>query len=247
VSGVLKAGDGAALTAVRSLPVQPQAAPGHAMQGQGQGQAAERLPSHEAPVPFLDRAEELDRQCIELEAEIAELRHRLTQADPAAQQKEDAAYERGLEEGARRAHRTEDERTALAAKALDRLRQAHDGWLAEYELLALQLARTALGRVFGDERLQADLVAATLGNSLAAIRREMVVKARVSPLDFQDAAALAELSRRFPGIEITGDDGLRSGDCAVDLRLGQIDLGLEGQWGRLSAFFDTLAGEEAAP
>ncbi|HZF46576.1 MAG TPA: FliH/SctL family protein, partial [Sphingomonadaceae bacterium] len=140
-------------------------------------------------------------------------------------------------------------RLDLLAASLEKLQPTRERLLADCEILALQLSRTALKRVFGEESLQADLLRATLTYHLSALQKDMVRQVRVSARDFRSIDDLAALGECFPGLTLIADETLEPGDCMVDLRLGALDIGLAGQWQRLSAFFDQLASSEerAAP
>lgn len=189
------------------------------------------------------RVDHLHRQCTELEANIAELSRKLAEAEDDAQMREDAAYTRGRKDGVGLSAGEEDKRASALAAMLEKLQHTHSDRLAQYELLALQLARTALGRIFGDEQLHAELVAAAVSNQLSKIRRELVTKIRLSPeyLGFTSADPDVE---HFAGITVESDASLDADECEIDLHLGRIDLGLPGQWQRLGEFFDQLAEEE---
>ena len=250
MSGVLKAGDQLGQAMVRALPVPLEVQPAERTPFQSADFAAGPGALHgfnanpDAVVEMPGRAEELDRHCMELEASIADLRHQLAEADDDARTREDAAYAKGRKDGVELSVGEEEKRATLLGATLDKLRQAHAERLAEYELLALQLARAALGRIFGDQQLQAELLGATLDNHLSKIRRELILKVRLSPQDFGEEATDAYNSGRFAGLTIERDASLSSGDCEIDLRLGKIDLGLPGQWQRLCDYFDQLAQEE---
>jgi type III secretion protein L len=113
--------------------------------------------------------------------------------------------------------------------------------LADCELLALQLARVALARILGERESYTDLVSAALGRQLAQLKRDLAVGARVSPLDFADPQSLAALAEAHAGIAVITDPDLAAGECVLDLKLGELDLGIPGQWQRLTGYFDELA------
>lgn len=192
-----------------------------------------------------DRAEMLDRQCLELEATIAELRSHLANAESDITQREDAAFNKGQAEGLRLANLDEDRRIATLASAIDKMTQEHAVPLAECELLALQLSRAALSRLFFDPALHAELIEAAIAVQLERLGHDMFVRVAVSPLDFRSDEALARLTERFRGVEIGSDESLPAGGCSAQLRLGRIDLSLPSQWRNLCNYFDQLALEGA--
>ncbi|KPL68262.1 hypothetical protein SZ64_09095 [Erythrobacter sp. SG61-1L] len=234
MSRLLKAGDARMDSSVRPLAVA----------------CAARLHTSPVPAPTFTEppaAEEaLDRQCIELEATIADLRHRIAQMEEEADHREDAAFERGKQDGLDHVAGEESRRLELLSASLAKLQADNAKIISECEILAVQLARTALGRIFGDETLHAELVGETLAHHLALIQQDLVRRVRVSPRDFHSPEDLAALSDRLPGISVITDQTLVSGECAADLMLGTLDTGLSGQWKRLSQFFDRLTEEEAA-
>jgi flagellar biosynthesis/type III secretory pathway protein FliH len=244
VSGLLKAGDRTAQSAVRRLSAMPLSA----------RDLVSDLPSPEPKrnAGSFDtieekasaRTEELDRQCMALEATIADLRHQLRQAEENATRQSQAALERGRGEGKELAETSETVRIDALTASLARMEREQTEWLSDCEVLALQLTRAALARVLGGGENYAELISATLDRQFAQLKRELALGVRVSPIDFADAASLAELSAMHPGIPVRHDDDLASGECVIDLKLGQLDLGIPGQWQRLTSFFDELANEE---
>jgi type III secretion protein L len=229
---LLKASDASAQSAVRPLGISMPEEEGLTF----------KLPSLPG-AKTIDQPREDERS--ELEATIAALHQRLADAQSEADAREDAAFERGRHEGEDIATGETEKRLESLRKGLEALRQGHLDRLAEYELLTLQLARTALARLFGDESLHAELVAATVANQFVTAKRELVLGLRVSPRDFRSEEELRALVEHFPGLEIAQDETLEPGGCMLDLRLGTIDLGLPGQWQRLTAFFERLASGEA--
>ncbi|HTN14556.1 MAG TPA: hypothetical protein VL094_07095 [Sphingomonadaceae bacterium] len=183
---------------------------------------------------------------MELEAVIADLRHRIAQMEDKACEREDAAFERGRQDGHDHAADEESRRFTLLGNSLDKLQKENGKFLAECELLALQLARTALGRIFGDVNLHSDLVSATLTHNFTALQRDLVRQIHVSSRDFRSEDELAVFAARFPGLAIVTDEALSSGECVADLKLGSLDVGLAGQWQRLTEFFNRLAAEKGA-
>lgn len=231
MSALLKAGDPLARSAV------------HLSGGQGPRKAATSLARADASATGGPR---LDDEQPNLEAVIAELRRRLADAENEADAREDAAFERGRLEGEELANGETEKRLERLREGLEAMRASHSACCVEYELLALQVARAALGRVFGDEGLQTELLTEAIAQGFARTTRDLVLGVRVSPRDFRSEDELQILAARFPGIEISRDETLDAGGCSINLKLGTIDLGLPGQWQRLTAFFEGLANSENA-
>jgi len=197
--------------------------------------ASNDMPAARANAPedsFDPAAEDFARRIVELEesrlAELAEARA----------------------EGAREAL---EERSGAEAAALAQLEEALgvalDAWseqLRSVEASAIGIAKAVLEQVFAD---QADLPARIERAIRAQVRRldgASVVRLRVSPEDFSDAAALAALAASVGcQAEIIADPRLESGGCLMDLALGQVDAGLPAQWARISKLLDRLELQEA--
>lgn len=215
----------------------------HARRGASKNSSSETL---DVPAVDLtnDRTEALDRQCLELEATVAQLRSDLADAERDAKQREEAAFQKGLAEGAGLASVDEDKRIAALTAGLDRLVEAQAMPIAECEMLALHLSRAALGRLFGDKTLHAELIEASIGSQMARVGRDLVSHVAVSPLDFTEEA-LARIAGRFAGVEVATDEKLPPGNCTIRLRLGRLDLSLPRQWRNLCDHFEQLALEGA--
>jgi flagellar assembly protein FliH len=245
VSGLLKAGDRTAQSAVRRLGAVPLAPrPAVVAPSTPAAPEPEQVQAARGPDRNSARTEELDRHCMALEAQIADLRHQLHEAEQAAETRIREALERGRDEGKEQAESGERLRLEALGNALGGIGREHGERLGDCELLALQLARTAMSRIFGeDEGRLAGQVSATLRHHLGRVQPELVVGVRVSPEDFPDEAGFAALAQEHRAVALRKDPDLASGECEIDLKLGRIDIGLAGQWQRLSAYFDELANE----
>ena len=200
----------------------------------------------ETAAPLLEVAPNLSADALRiaaLEERNAALEAELRQAVDAASVLEDSAFERGLGEGAARAASREEDRLAALAAGLADAQKDFSARLAQLDIIALEVAQTALVRLFADDTLYPGMVAATLRCQMADLERNMAIRACISPADFPDEAALAALSALLPGLDLVRDPALTPGDCRIDLRLGRIDAGIDGQWSRLSALIDDMARE----
>ena len=146
----------------------------------------------------------------------------------------------GLAEGQEAKAETLARLEAAADRALDQFRMDLRGM----ETLAVALSKAALAKVFGDDREMAHRVARLVRRQVEALDRDSVLRIEVAAGDFADATALDELAvdAGLEGIEIKAVEELDAGDCRIRLRLGELEVGLGQQWGRLSALLDeTLA------
>lgn len=99
------------------------------------------------------------------------------------------------------------------------------------QALALLLTRVALERVFADASDFQGLIERAIRLQLATLRRESVLRVCVSSNDFSDEIALAAISEAIGnGVNVVQDATLASGDCQIDLRLGQVELSISKHW-----------------
>ena len=228
MSALLKAGDTRALAAIASLEG-PQPPP----------RESETPPDSRQVSHATSRREEYPG----MDAAVAELRAQLRQAAEEADLREEAAYERGTRDGREAAGAEQTEKAEQLAIAIGKAEQLLANRLEECELLSLQVARAALARILGDESRQSALIEETLRHHMGLVKRELVVGIRVSPLDF-DPGDLDRIRESYRSVSIDCDDDLESGECRIDLRLGQLDLGLAGQGRRLAELIERLEEEE---
>lgn len=206
--------------------------------------------SDRSPPPAIDpervawQAEQqrLEGRLAQQAAELAGLRAQLRSAFEEGEAKGREAGVRETADGeARRLARLE----SGIEQALDTFRQAMDG----LERLAPVLAHEALAGIFGssDERLP--LVVAAVRHRFAAIEAGAVLQVEVSAADFADDQALGALETALgpQGPAIHASVALKSGECRIKLRLGTLDIGLDQQWGRLSALLQDMAEPLGAP
>lgn len=168
-----------------------------------------------------------DPRLAELEAEIARL-----EAALAVQKREAArAIEAARAEGRDAAVATDASRTALVERGLAEARAAWDQRLDELELLAVTLARAALGKMFSESADLGELVTRTVAHHVAGLATDSVVGVRVSAADFP-GDALDSLAARIDvaRTRLAIDPDLDAGACRVDFKLGAIDVEPARQW-----------------
>lgn len=191
---------------------------------------------------------------------IADLEARLTEAEGVIVSLREAAASLAIDvETARREGRAEgriEGRKSADDGAADRLRvlgeaaaaaeRAFQDALEELQTSAGDLAALALGRIVGDVAARVDLVAGTVRVALTETFKESVVRVEVARADFPDAEAVRslDLARIAPSVDIRVAPDLTSGGCRIQLKLGEVDLGLDGQVARLRAVLETSAAPE---
>ena len=233
---LLKAEDGQAQAHVRPFaPRQPVTHPTMAETAiAAQPRERDAVLSHAAASP--------DPRIAQLERQADDLAAQLHSATLAAETREAEAFARGERAGAEQAGTRERDRLSLLAAALETTGHAYAERFRHLEALSLEIAQTALARLFGDRSRYADMIAESVRHQLDQLDRTLVTAIRVSPEDFTDAEAIAQLAAQAPEIALHTDPTLGEGECAIDLQLGQIDAGVSGQWARLSRLLDSMAG-----
>jgi flagellar biosynthesis/type III secretory pathway protein FliH len=158
-----------------------------------------------------------------------------------------AAFEegkaQGRDAGRREVIEQDAERLVRLAAGIDQAHATFKHSLAGLERLAPALAEEGLGRILGqsDDRLQ--VMTAIIVNRLQSIEAQSVIHIEVSAADFIDEAALDALGGTLGGLGpvVHASVSLKSGECRMKLKLGTLDVGLDQQWGRLSALLQDMA------
>jgi flagellar biosynthesis/type III secretory pathway protein FliH len=176
-----------------------------------------------------------------LEERIAQLEEMITANEEGHRQ----ALKRARKDGERLAleRRSDSEERALRILR-DAVADANSAWkqrLSAWETVAVGIAREVLQKTFEDASQRSLLVESCIKRTIGRLDKASLVRFRVSPTDFPEGAVLSP----GEGIEVVGDDALGPGECIVDLRLGEIDLGLYAQWARIGQLLDTLEREAA--
>lgn len=181
-----------------------------------------------------------ERRIADLTAELAKAREALA----AFRDEADAEIAAARIEGAREVKRDDEARIADLRKGIDEALAGWHGRLQELEALALLLAKQSLAKLFADSADLADLVARTLARKIDEIGAEAIVRVRVSASDFPDSDSLGALADRcgLPRAAIVADLP-ESGDCRIDLALGQADLSLPAQWSVIRRRLEVIAAE----
>jgi flagellar biosynthesis/type III secretory pathway protein FliH len=180
----------------------------------------------------------------QLERQVEELGAQLTEAALAAEAREAEAYARGEHAGRSRAEGFAQEHLAAFQAALSSAQALHEKRLETLEVLALEVAQAVLSRILGDGSHYARTVADSVCQQMAQIDRALVTRVRISPDDFADEQALADLATRAPAIPLLRDPALASGDCRIDLVLGSIEAGVPGQWARAVELLESMTETE---
>lgn len=137
---------------------------------------------------------------------------------------------------------------ALLREGIEQAQETLADGREQMEVLALLIARTALEKLFGDDRVRKEAVSALVMRQLQVIERQMLLNIEVARLDFPDARELAALA-----VEIGVDADLVStnadfpvGACRMQLRVGMLEVGVDQQWGAVRDVLDELAAAPGA-
>ena len=201
-----------------------------------------------APAPVRDdRSARLRREAEQLKGEIAEKDALVETLRAACEQARRDGFDEGFNAGLASADDGRQQREALLGTAIEAALADKRTLLANSERLAALLAHDCLDLLFGASENRAALVSDLIDRQLTRIDTASVVSVSVSAQDF-DEKARAGLAARFaaaaPVIHLAAD--LPSGSCKFGLALGEIDLGLNQQWGVLRALLEELTRGEGA-
>lgn len=201
------------------------------------------------------RAEPVDVEKVQLRADLeqaisliqsrdVEIERLTEEIDRAAREAEAKGHENGLKAAADRQAERLTLLKASVAQAVNLLKDE----LAGLERLAPLVAAEALERLVGDGGARADLLRDIVVRTVAHLDADTIVRVEVASTDFPDTTALAAdatlgAQRR---IEVRHASDLKSGDCRVRLVLGELEVGINQQWGRLSDLLRDLALPEPA-
>lgn len=182
------------------------------------------------------RIAELGRRLEETLTELEDMRAQQAQAQAAIAKARTEGYEAGLVEGGRIA----DARIAALEKTLTQAATeataALSASLVHLETAAGELASIALERIVGDPSTRQDLVAETIARAVGVLSADTVVEMEVSSRDFPDLARLEAVAPA--GCKVRALETHPSGACRLRLRIGELDLDLDGQTIRLRALLD---------
>ena len=171
-------------------------------------------------------------------------------------QETERAFEAGRERGREEGRRAEREAAApAAAREAERLRHQAgeltekfarqcEQYLHAVEQEAVRLALAVAARILRreaqmDPLLLTGAVRVALGQLAATSEIRLRVPAREADLWKETIAHLPKLAVKPV---VVADDSMRLGDCAIESKVGSVDLGIRGQLGEIErGFFDRTA------
>lgn len=113
----------------------------------------------------------------------------------------------------------------------------------QMEVLALLVARTALEKLFGDDRGRKEAVGALVMRQLQSVERQTLLRIEVSRQDFPDTRELAAFATEIGADEklVSANAEFPAGACRMQLRVGTLDVGVDQQWRAVRDVLDELA------
>ena len=210
------------------------------------------IPSHTPAIAVVKQDEERERLQRRLMALEVELKER-DAAIAALRTDVERALVEGRVEG-RAAGRAEAEdrqvaRLALLQGAIGRCQSELSNSLGSLERLSFLVAQECLDKILGDRDASASLVRRIIEQQIGKVDREMLVGIEVSQEDFPETAILEEVVRKAGGarsITVTATTEIPSGGCRMRLQLGNVEVGVNQQWGVLSELLAELSLPEVA-
>lgn len=219
------------------------------------GSARRVRPLHFSPKTPDARGEPVDAEKVQLRADLEQaitlIQSRDLEIERLTAEIERAAREaeaRGHEDGLKAAADRQAERLALLKAGVDQAVTLLKDELAGLERLAPLIAAEGLERLVGDGGARAELLRDIVVRTVAHLDADTIVRVEVASVDFPDTTALAAdatlgAQRK---IEVRHASDLKSGDCRIRLVLGELEVGVNQQWGRLSSLLRDLALPEPA-
>lgn len=174
----------------------------------------------------------------ELQEQIQQLKKKLAEQSSNQAKYEEEAFEKGKQAGVGENENGANKRLEALTEALERATKEFAGKKGEVEVLSLQLAQAALEKLIAPDFIDSSFLKGSIAYQLERFAEQNPTKLRVSPIDFPDTAILDDLVAGKPGLALALDPTLKAGDCRIALELGEVDIGLPGQLGRLREMFE---------
>lgn len=198
----------------------------------------------EAPMPAIDPElvalrEEQGRLHLRLKQKDAEISDLRSQIQGAFQKGEAQGRDAGIREAADHGTKLETKLEGGIAAAL----KAFTLSLSSIERLAPALARQGLASILENSEHRSGLVSDIIQRQLKIIETDTIVHIEVSAVDFADDAALTDLGKVVGDqrLSVRALSNLKSGDCRIKMTLGTLEVGVNQQWGRLSAILQDMS------
>jgi flagellar biosynthesis/type III secretory pathway protein FliH len=152
----------------------------------------------------------------------------------------------GKEQGLAEAEDKQAERFAVLQAGVQVALTSFEESMSSLERLALLLARDCVNVMMTESEARADLLCDMIRFQASTIEKSAIIAIEVSGEDFPDEQDLVVLAERaFTGpVRLSVSKELEAGDCVIRLRLGQLEIGINQQWGVLRDLLDEMARPE---
>jgi flagellar biosynthesis/type III secretory pathway protein FliH len=201
-----------------------------------------------APLPPVPSAEarliaELERRLEAAQAELGAREQEIERLSSVAAAALSDGHTQGLIEGRKAAEDHSEALIHAVSGAADKSVALFQERLGGLEGAVGGLAALALERIVGPGPDRQALVADTVRRAVADLFAGAVVAVEVSREDFPDADLLRAALPLECDVRLL--DGMPSGGCLLRLRMGEVDLDIQGQAARLRAVLDPTGGAVA--
>lgn len=196
-----------------------------------------------SPSPYDEEVGRLRQQIASLEGQLRERDSDIKRLERDIQRSLEKGLERGREQGRNEAEDRQDERLAALETSLGRAEIHVRETLSAIGRLAPALAVDCLDILFGEAGSRASQIEQMIRHQVAMIDKALLLRIELSAEDFSGGASLDALARRLalPVTDFDIRDDFASGKCAIALRLGRMEIGIDQQWGSLRDLLNEMA------
>lgn len=210
------------------------------------------IPSHAPAIAVVKQDEErerLQRRLMALEAELKERDAAITalRADVECALVEGKAE--GMAVGRAEVEDRQAARLTLLLGSIEQCQAELSNRLESLERLSFLVTQECLDKILGDRDTSAGLVRQIIEHQIGKVDRAMLMSIEVSQEDFPDTTILEEVVRKAGArsITVSATTEIPSGGCRMRLQLGNVEVGIDQQWGVLRELLAELALPEASP
>lgn len=147
----------------------------------------------------------------------------------ATEEATDKAYKEGFGSGAKSVQSAQDQWLDKLRAGIQQSLEQLEHKLARTEQLSLEVARVTLDRVLGCDEARPELLRQIVRHQMAALTDATVLRVRLSERDLREHPDLAQTLQAELGdrVQVAPDAQLAAGGCVFELRLGQVDAGID--------------------
>lgn len=171
-------------------------------------------------------------------AEVEKLvTQRVAQSSAKAAEK---AYQEGFSAGAKSVESAQQQWLEKLQTGIDLAIKKLDEKLVMVERLSVEMARLAIDKVLGSDEARPQLLQQIVRHQMSLLSEPATVRVRLSERDlsrFPDVLEALEASYGAGMVQIVQDAQLAPGGCVLELRLGQVDAGIDTQLDSIRGHF----------